>query len=151
MFTRFKNLTRSAILRINLDGKGLERLTPWRLNASDPDWSPDDRRIVFDSGDSGAPGSRGNIYVMRADGSGRTRLTDRGPVKEDEGVRGVNNPVWSPSATRIMYTRYRSHEPPSNGNMLVGMNADGSGKHPVVSTRFGKRHYPDKVDWGTHP
>jgi Tol biopolymer transport system component len=151
VFTRFKNLSRSAILRINLDGTGLERLTPWRLNASDPDWSSDGQRIVFDSGDSGAPGSKGNIYVMRADGSGRTRLTDRGPVKEDQGIRGVNNPVWSPSGTRIMYTRYRSHEPPSNGNMLVAMNADGSGKHPVVSTRFGKRHYPDKVDWGTHP
>jgi len=24
-------------------------------------------------------------------------------------------------------------------------------EHVVVGGRFGKRRYPDKVDWGTHP
>jgi hypothetical protein len=81
VFTRFKSFTASAIHRVGIDGTGLERLTPWRLNASDPDWSPDGQRITFDSGDSGLPGSKGSIYIMRADGSGRTRLTDRKPVK----------------------------------------------------------------------
>ena len=107
MFTRFKSFTASAIHRVGIDGTGLERLTRWRLNASDPDWSPDGQRITFDSGDSGLPGSKGNIYIMRADGSGRTRLTDRKPVKTVEGgggnIKGTANPVWAPSGTQIMY------------------------------------------------
>ena len=52
VFTRFKSRRRSAIHRVSIDGTGLERLTRWRLNASDPDWSPDGQRIAFDSGDS---------------------------------------------------------------------------------------------------
>ena len=151
VFTRFKSFSASAIHRVGIDGTGLQRLTPWHLNASDPDWSPDGQSITFDSGDSGRPGTKGNIYVMRADGSGRTRLTDRAPVRKGRGIKGVNNPVWSPSGTQIMYTRYLSHLPPSQGNKLVAMNPDGSGKHVVVGGQFGKRHFPEKVDWGTHP
>jgi Tol biopolymer transport system component len=151
VFTRFKSFTKSAIHRVSVDGTGLQRLTPWKLNASDPDWSPDGQSITFDSGDSSRPGSKMNIYVMRADGSGRTRLTDRKPVRKDKGMKGTNNPVWSPSGTQIMYTRLLSHLPPSQGNELVAIDPDGSGKHVVVGGRFGKRHFPEKVDWGTHP
>ena len=151
VFTRFKSFSASAIHRVGIDGSGLQRLTPWRLNPSDPDWSPDGQRIAFDSGDSGRPGSKGNIFVMRADGSGRTRLTDRPPVRKGKGITGVNNPVWSPSGKQIMYTRNLSHLPPSQGNVLLAMNPNGSGKHVVVGRRFGKSHFPEKVDWGTHP
>jgi Tol biopolymer transport system component len=129
---RVTTLRRSTV---GIDGSGLERLTRWRLNASDPDWSPDGQRITFDSGDSGRPGTKGNIYVMRADGSGRTRLTDRAPVRKLEGdpnIKGVNNPVWSPSGTQIMYTRNLRHIRPNRGNALVAMNPDGSDKHVVV-------------------
>jgi Tol biopolymer transport system component len=160
VFTRAKSFDVSAIHRVGIDGTGLERLTPWRLNASDPDWSPDGQRITFDSGNSGQPGTRGNIYVMNADGTGRTRLTDRKTVKKVQGdpnIRGTNNPVWSPSGTQIMYTRNLRHFAgrcdckTSQGNALVAMNPDGSGKHVVVGGRFGKSRYPEKVDWGTHP
>lgn len=34
---------------------------------------------------------------------------------------------------------------------LIAMKSDGSRKHVVVGGRFGKRHFPNKVDWGTHP
>jgi TolB protein len=175
-FTRYKaprfraiyaGRTASAIYRVGIDGSGLERLTPWRLDASDPDWSPDGQRIAFDSGFGyndnvgrwpSAPAARstsgkGNIHVMRADGSGRTRLTDRAPVQKgfadfDDvgGLKGTNNPVWSPSGTQIMYTRFFPER-----TELVAMNPDGSGKHVVVGGRFGKRHPPNMVDWGTHP
>jgi dipeptidyl aminopeptidase/acylaminoacyl peptidase len=160
VFTRFKGPGASAIHRVGIDGSGLERISPWRLNASDPDWSPDGQRIAFDSGDSGVAGSKMNIYVVGADGNGLTRLTDRKPLKKIPGganIRGANNPVWSPSGTQITYTRNLRHWAgscdckASRGNVLVAMNPDGSGKHVVVGGRFGKRRYPEKVDWGTHP
>jgi Tol biopolymer transport system component len=176
VFTRYKaprfsaiyrGRTASAIYRVGIDGPGLERLTPWRLDASDPDWSPDGQRIAFDSGFGyndnvgrwpSAPAARstsgkGNIHVMRADGSERTRLTDRAPVQPGRadpddvgGLKGANNPVWSPSGTQIIYTCFFPEK-----TELVAMNPDGSGKHVVIGGRFGKRHFPNKVDWGTHP
>ena len=66
VFSRFKSFrsSKSAIFRVNVDGTGLERLTNYRLNASHPDVSPDGQWITFDSGDSGLPGTKGDIYVM---------------------------------------------------------------------------------------
>jgi TolB protein len=149
VFTRFKSERKSAIHRVGIDGTGLARLTPWRLNASDPDWSPDGQRIAFDSGDAEVRGSKGNIYVMRADGSGRTRLTDYPPLRRVRPVSPpgfASEPVWSPSGTQIMNTRFLPDK-----LKLVAMKPNGSGKHVVVGGRFGKHHFPNAADWGAHP
>jgi Tol biopolymer transport system component len=135
---------------VGIDGTGLERLTKWRLNASDPDWSPNGKKITFDSGDfGGETDGGGNIHVMRADGSRRKKLTDKPPTHGEfppdrPGV--ANNPVWSPSGDQIMFTHFLPE-----GNKLVAMKPNGSGKHVVVGGQFGKRQFPNKVDWGTHP
>lgn len=168
VFTRYKapsfgaiyhGYTASAIYRVRIDGSGLERLTPWRLDASDPDWSPDGQTIVFDSGlgytDAVGPTTRtGNIHVMRADGSGRTRLTGGASKQRGVGFKGAGNAVWSPSGTRIIYTRFfstkRFGDDPERTELVV-MNADGSGKQVVIGGRFGNRHLPNRVDWGAHP
>jgi Tol biopolymer transport system component len=139
VFTRFKDESHSAIYRVRMGGGGLTRLTPYSLNASDPDCSPNGRRITFDSGDAGRPGSKGDIYVMRVDGSRLRRLTDRPRLREDSPFDLANNPVWSPSGNEIMYTQFLDRR-----NLLILMNADGSGKH--VAVRLGG--FPNKVDWG---
>jgi TolB protein len=150
VFTRFKSPRKSAIHRVGIDGSGLQRLTPYSLNASDPDWSPDGKKIAFDSGDfGGETDGGGDIYVMRADGSGRKRLTNFPRVPQKccpPGFPGLaNNPVWSPSGTRIMFTHFL---PPPKGNKLVVMKPNGSGQHVVVGR---KPEFVNKVDWGTHP
>jgi Tol biopolymer transport system component len=143
VFTRFKSPRKSAIHRVGVDGTGLERLTKWRLNASDPDWSPNGKKITFDSGDfGGETDGGGNIHVMRADGSKRKKLTDHRRLRKGDPFKLANNPVWSPSGTQIMFTRFLPE-----GTKLIAMKPNGSGKHVVLD----RPRFTNKVDWGTHP
>ena len=97
---------------------------------------------MFDSGDSGEPGVKGDIYVMRLAGGKKKALTDR-PRREEDGPFDVaQNPVFSPNGRKILYTQFHSES-----TDLVVMKANGSGKHVILGGRRG----PNKADWGTHP
>jgi TolB protein len=64
----------------------------------DVDWSPDGKQIVFTShlcNDIGDDSETAEIYVMNADGTGRTPLTNNG--EEERG------PDWSPDGSRIVF------------------------------------------------
>ncbi|MDX6612502.1 MAG: hypothetical protein QOD75_1688 [Blastocatellia bacterium] len=95
---------------MNPDGSGL---TPLTLNtpAEDvaPVWSPDGTRIAFVSR---APNAYG-LYVMNADGSNISRLTDS---NQDQ------SPTWSPDGTRIAFGGSRNSDP--YGILVV--NSDGT-------------------------
>lgn len=71
------------IYTIHPDGSGDTQLTN-EGNNENPSWSPDGRFISFSSKRSGGNG----IYVMRADGSGQTRVS--------QGKGGHSQPAWSP-------------------------------------------------------
>lgn len=71
------------IFTINPDGSGDSQLTTVGSNER-PRWSPDGRLIAFSSKRDGGEA----IYVMRADGSGQTRVS-RTPGKSQ-------HPTWSP-------------------------------------------------------
>ena len=58
---------------------------------SSPSWSPDSSRIAF--------AFDGDIYVMNADGSGRTNLTDS--------LDADTQPIWSPDGERIVFLSQR--------------------------------------------
>lgn len=90
----------------NADGTGEVTLTSSIPPADFSDWSPDGTKIVYVSFGSGA-----DIYVMNADGTNKTNLTNTQNISE-------TNPSWSPLG-KIVYER---------DNQIWIMNADGSGQ-----------------------
>jgi Tol biopolymer transport system component len=81
----------------NNDGSSLRQLTTFE--AASPRWSPDGQLIAFDSKESGSLTS--HIYVMRAEGGPRRRLT---PVDNYDD----NEASWSRDGQWIYFTSKRS-------------------------------------------
>ena len=62
----------SAIFTVDLDSLDTHRITPWRLNAGNPDYSPSGRRIVFNSAWEGQTHS--SLYTISPNGTNLRRL-----------------------------------------------------------------------------
>jgi Tol biopolymer transport system component len=123
---------RSAIFIYDFASGERDRLTPWRLNAGNADWSASGRRILFNSRYA-APGAS-DLYTIGADGSGLRRLTHAAPN------RSAFAPTWSPSGRRIAFTIVSRRRPPHVAVMKVG----GEDRHRVTSAAR-----PGVVlDWG---
>jgi Tol biopolymer transport system component len=69
---------------MDADGSDQVRLTTDSADDLNPTWSPDGRKIAFDSRRDG----NAEIYVMDADGSDQTRITNNAASDTD--------PAWSP-------------------------------------------------------
>ena len=86
-----------SMMVVHPDGTGLHRIArliggPQCLCA---DWSPDGSKIAYQASTSVAMERFPEIFVMNADGSGRTQLT-RNRIRDE-------NPDWSPDGTRIAF------------------------------------------------
>lgn len=132
----------SAALAVRLDGSGSTLLAK---NAEEPVYSPDGSRIAFIRGISHLKHLphhrkrwivRKDLFVMRADGSGLTRLT-RSPRLLEEW------PSWNPSGERIAFNSYRLPAPtgkpfeipvPINTSVMQ-INADGTCLTKVLTSR----------------
>ena len=94
-------------------GGNVRRLTRDASIDARPSWSPDGRRIAFQSDRDGSF----EIHVMDADGSNVTQLT------HGDSAVASQAPAWSPDGKRILFQRARG------GNTEIHvMNADGSGE-----------------------
>lgn len=80
-----------------------------------PAWSPDGSRVLYVRGDEAAPGFT-DIWVVDADGSNATNLTDSPAISEWD-------PSWSPDGTKVVYSRGTGFD----GDLWT-MDADGTGQ-----------------------
>lgn len=73
---------------MNPDGAGLTNLTNDLAQDVEPQWSPDGSKIVFTSSNrDGRTDNVRDVWVMNADGTGQTALTNSGGI-----------PQWRPSS-----------------------------------------------------
>jgi Tol biopolymer transport system component len=92
------------LMRVRTNGTGIQQLTTGAKPATEPDFSPSGKWIVFARLGSG-------LFRINADGSGLKRLTS--------GTRDIY-PVWSRDGTRIAFLRpyraeWRVHLLPASG------------------------------------
>lgn len=62
-----------AIFTVWVDGTGLRRITPWRLDAAQPDWAPNGRWILFRSHEN--DNVQNNLFLVHPDGTDLHRIT----------------------------------------------------------------------------
>jgi Tol biopolymer transport system component len=89
-FLAFSTWGKEDVFIAQLDGSGIRQLTDDLYKDRGPRWSPDGRRIAFQSNRSGSY----EMWIVNADGSGLRQLTRFAGVN-------VMNGGWSPDGTKI--------------------------------------------------
>jgi Tol biopolymer transport system component len=129
-----------AVFIVRADGRGVRRLTPWRLNSEHPTWSPDSRWIIFDN----APD--GTIQVIRPNGHKRHTIA---AARERF---GGHKPWFSPDGSRILFmceTQGTLSDPPEDYDEdICVMDADGSDIVNLTNTPGTFENWPS---WGPAP
>lgn len=131
---------------VDLDGKGMRRVTPWSLRAGDhPDWSPDGNLVLVRSLANGPDfNHQGNLYTVRPDGTGLRQLTHFGP-KTDL----LQNGSFSPDGTAIVFATTHGATRTRHSNLadVFTTSLDGTRITPVTR----KRNWDGSPDWGPAP
>lgn len=117
-----------------VSGPRLDRTKQLTLRPHDsgwPVWSPDGRKLAFDSNRSDPnPGDTtqiNDIFTMNPDGSGVTRLTNGKGVSTDAG--------WSPNGSLIAFASDRGDFPDRQG--IYVMKPDGGGVRRITKLPVG--------------
>jgi TolB protein len=118
---------------MNANGGNKYRVTTHAMNEYDPAWSPSGTWLAFATDRNG----RGEIFKIRSTSPfGRavrlTRTAGTGePVPtDDDPYLSDSQPNWSPSGTRIAFSRFERTDDASSGGFIIElttMNPDGSG------------------------
>ena len=127
----------SAIYVMSASGTDVHRITPISLDASNPRWSRDGTRILFNDVAEPVAGKDANLYTVRPDGSGLTKLTHY-----TGGTKQAFVDDWSPDGTKIVF-----HFQDTGVDDLYIVDADGSNPHQL--THLGSGASPRHAVWGT--
>ncbi len=128
-----------AVWTVRVDGRHEKRLTPWRLRGGDTtDWSPDGKRILFESNENGSPDVSANIYSIRKDGSDLRQLT----FAHGGGVQHFAS-SYSPDGRHITFARTPGVGPDGNAD-IYKMTVDGHHVRRVTSNPL----WESRPDWG---
>lgn len=120
------------------DGSGVTKVTDSRGWSGEPAWSPDGSVIAF-SGDRGLVPARPAIYVIRPDGTGLRRVTEKPRLGSWQSA-----PRFSPDGRKLVFTEFRPAQPDQGGepgvetSALFTINLDGSRLRRITP-------------WSTHP
>lgn len=132
-----------ATFVVKVDGTGLHRVTPWRLRAGDhPDWSPDGKLILVRSRANGPDfGHQGNLFVVRANGSGIRQLTHLSAR-----TQLLQNGSFSPDGRSIVFatTDAATRTPHSDLPDIYTMRTDGTDRKPITR----EPNWDGSPDWG---
>ncbi len=128
-------LTRKKRVNVRVEPNGSKTLLETAHDANAPSWSPAGDRIAFWSG---IETQYGQIWTIRADGTGSRQLTD------DPRHRNSDDPSWSPDGKKILFSTGRSGK-----NELWVMNADGSGQRRLSD--IDADPFPGRASWQPVP
>lgn len=119
-----------AIYLVNADGSNFRLLTPPRLTAFQPDWSPDGQRLAFSTNSNFSTILDEEIWVINADGTRPVRLTNNNRHWNGY-LTGPHDfsASWSPQGDKIVFER----DAPNFSNFAIYlMNPDGSGQELML-------------------
>ncbi len=122
----------SAIFIVRLDGTGLHRITPWRLDAGQPDWSPNGRWIAFYGPTTS---DFRHVTLVHPNGSGLHIV-----ASEPDTYGSLS---FSPSGTRLTVSHSPGTGTAGNSDVFT-INIDGTNMQNVTDSNG----FESAPDWG---
>ncbi len=145
-----ENILSSSIAVVRADGSEADApriLTDPALFGSYPDWSPDGRRIVFNTYPLGSfqdTTKATNLYAIRPDGTGLTHVTHFG-----ENDTRATQPTWTPDGKQIIFMYIARNPSHPWGERHIGL-IDSDGSNLTLIPAPADAGVPGDVWYGTH-